>query len=450
MLLGECLAAALTRSATYRQVAQRFLDIAEREEDTTVLLFVLARNYSKLSEIDLSLVDTSVLVRIASQLDAKQSVSGEDKAVEGLLGRVLGKLRGTPAGDLLIRTFSKGGRSSRIAAIGGISLTYHRAADEPVFYLSELENIHEKWMTEEELHQAPPSPRMLGLLSDIDLWQHQDVGARVRLAKQEIEQDFPGIEFPYGYSWSNLQEGILPTNLFQAPFMGTVVKVTRANMVEQSGKVGVSTIACLTESRIVDALFRDCGALLIPEQDADSHQCGRLRGRSVPYAMLSAKTMASLSDEDVIAVDRPRLSLWRRLNNPDWPQRGERKPVRRPAPKPEPKLRTLQGANKLVQETVVPHLAAMAGHIDRPLRLNIVIKADGCEDSEWTIDFESGSMRVAEGTFNVNVILRADVDAWPELIQQKLTSDNTMNEVWGDMSYFPTLFDAWNAALGGD
>lgn len=451
MLLGECLAAALTRSAAYRQVAQRFLDIAEREADTTVLLFVLVRNYSKLSEIDPSFVDTSVLLRIASQLDAKQSVGGGEKAVEGLLGRVLGKLRGTPAGDLLIRTFSKGGRSSRIAAIGGISLTYHRAADEPVFYLSKLKNIHETCTTGEELYKAPPSPRMLALLFGIDLDQHEHVGARLRLARQEIEQDFPGIEFPYGYGWGNLHEGISVTNLFQAPFMGTVVKITRDNMVEQSRKVGVSTIACLTESRVVDALFRDCGALLILEQDANSHQCLRLRGRNVPYGMLSAEAMASLSDEDVIAVDRGSLSLWRRLNTPDWPQRGQRKLVRRPAPKPEPKLRTLQGANKLVQETIVPHLAVMARHIDRPLRLNIIIKADGCEDSEWTIDFESGSMRVVEGVvIPVNVILKADVDAWPEFIHQKLTSDNAMKEVWGDMSYFPTLFDAWNAALGRD
>ena len=42
MLLGECLAAALTRSAGYRPVAQRFLDITERSAGTSVLLFVLA------------------------------------------------------------------------------------------------------------------------------------------------------------------------------------------------------------------------------------------------------------------------------------------------------------------------------------------------------------------------------------------------------------------------
>jgi hypothetical protein len=142
MLLGECLAAALTRSAGYRQVAQRFLDLAEGRNDDSVLLFVLARSYSKLSEIDPLLVDTSVLIRMASQLDAKRALGSEEKAIETLLGRVLGKLRGTPGGDLLIKTLSKGGRSSRIAAIGGISLSYHRGA--PVFYLSErrLARVH--------------------------------------------------------------------------------------------------------------------------------------------------------------------------------------------------------------------------------------------------------------------------------------------------------------------
>jgi hypothetical protein len=187
--------------------------------------------------------------------------------------------------------------SQFVAAIGGISLSYHRGA--PVFYLSELERIHERRAAEQELVRDAPSKRMLALLFGVDLGQHEDVGAAQRLAKQDIEHDFPGTDFPYAHSWLGLRERIPITNLSRAPFMGTVVKATLGNMVELSTKVGVSKIACLTEPRIVDALFRDCGALLILEQDSDSHQCRRLRGRGVPYGMLSPKATAILSDGDV-------------------------------------------------------------------------------------------------------------------------------------------------------
>ena len=162
MLLGECLAAALVRSVGYRQVAQRLLDIAETQAEDPVLLFVVARAFSKLAEIDPQLVDTSVLLRLARQLDGKDVISNEQKSVETLLARVLGKLRGTPAGDLLIKTLIEAGRSSRIAGIIGISMTYHRGA--PVFYVSELKRAHEQRDAEEELHRDPPSRRMLALL----------------------------------------------------------------------------------------------------------------------------------------------------------------------------------------------------------------------------------------------------------------------------------------------
>ena len=87
--------------------------------------------------------------------------------------------------------------------------------------------------------------------------------------------------------------------------MGSVAKATLGNMIEVGGsKTNVSTVACLTEARIIEALFQNCGALLIPEQEADSHQCQRLRGRGVPFAMLSQEAMALLEDGDAIVVDQ--------------------------------------------------------------------------------------------------------------------------------------------------
>ena len=321
-----------------------------------------------------------------------------------------------------------------------------------MFYISELERTHEKRAEEEELHRDPPSKRMLALLFGMDLGQHDDVAAALRLAKQDIEQDFPGTEFPYAHSWLGLRGGVPIANLYHAPFLGTVIKVTRENMVDLSAKVAASTVACLTEPRIVDGLFRDCGALLIMEQDPDSHQCRRLRGRGVPYGMLDLEVIAALSDGDVIAVDGERLTLWSRSHTPDWPQQIKRHPKVRPKPKPEPKLRAIGGAKKLMQETIKPHLETMARHISAPLRLEIVIRSHGCEDSPWSVEFQPGSVTVVEGeASSVNVLLKVDIDVWPEFIKRKLSwEENMMRELWGDTSHFPTLLDAWNAALDKD
>jgi hypothetical protein len=301
---------------------------------------------------------------------------------------------------------------------------------------------------------------MLGLLFDIEAaealaaspdWQYGAVGARLRLAKQDIEQDFPGTDLPYGYFWFGLREGISIANLFHPPFGGTIVKATRKNMVEVGDKAGVSTVACLTEERIVDGLLRDCGALLILEQDTDSHQCRRLRSHNVPYGMLSPDAMAALSDGDVFAVDRGRGIHWSRSHAPDWPQPAKRKAERRPMPKPEPKLQPIPAVDDLMRKTVVPHFEAMVAHIDGPLRVDIIIQADGCKDSEWLAEFKPGSVTVREGVpSGVNVILSADVDAWPKFIQQKLSWNNMMKELTGDTHYFPTLIDAWNAVLDKD
>ncbi len=448
MLLGECLAAALAHSTGYRQVAQRFIDIADMQTGDPVLLFVVARVFSKLAEIDPRLVDTSVLLRLARQLETQNVISNEQKAIETLLGRVLGKLRGTPAGDLLIKTLIEAGRSSRIAAILGISLSYHRGG--PVFYISELERVHEQRDAEEELHKDPPSKRMLALLFASDLDQHQDVEAALRIAKQDIEQDFPGTDFPYGYSWFGLRPGIAVKGTHLAPFMGTVVKATLDNMIEVGGSENnMSTVVCLTEPRIIEALFQSCGALLIPEQDADSHQCQRLRGRSVPFAMLSEETMGLIENGDAIVIDQEEIRIWSRAYEPDWPTPKKRKRKHKKKAKPEPtKPCTIRGVKKLMREKIRPHIEAMAPYIDEPLRLGICIESEGHKPSWWLVVFESGLVRIKEEeAYAINVSLHIDFKECAALLEQKLSEENIMQQVYGDMSYYSVLLNAWNSAV---
>jgi hypothetical protein len=304
MLLGECLAGALARSPSYRQVARRFLDITRRS-NTLIPLFVVARSLSKLAEIDPRLVDTSVLMRALSDLDAIPRTN-EAHAVETLLGRVVGKLRDNPAGELLIKSLTGRGRASRATAAGAIGFSYQLSG--PVFYLSELETLHEARGEERVLPAGPPSRRLLGELFSLDHDEDESVRTAAQNARDEIRSAYPGTDFPYGLLWF-LQRETIEGVLQATPFIGTVVKATRENMIEVGERATVSTVACLTQSRIVDALFDGCGALLIETQDADSPQCRRLESRGMPFAMLSAEAMGRLADGDHVVVDEARMHV---------------------------------------------------------------------------------------------------------------------------------------------
>ena len=96
--------------------------------------------------------------------------------------------------------------------------------------------------------------------------QDDTVRQTAKNAKEDIKHNFPGIEFPYPLLWY-IRQNIEITNTHNAPFAGTVVKVTLRNMVDLFNKLDVSNVACLTEHRIVDALFDNCGALLILDQN---------------------------------------------------------------------------------------------------------------------------------------------------------------------------------------
>jgi hypothetical protein len=311
MLLGECLAAGLHRSAGFGQITQYLLEISEQQPGDAPFLFVVARAFSKLAEIDLTLVDMSVLLRITSQLDKRSSIGNEERTVEMLLGRVVGKMRDKPIGEMLIKTLSEGGRTSRIVAAAAIA--FISPLETPVFYLSELESLYQKKGGSQSLPSSSPSKRLLGELFALDLHQEQSVVAAVRQAKEDLQRAFPDIDFPYGLFWF-FRKGISVTNLHNAPFMGTIVKATVANMVKLAESLDAARVVCLTQPRIVDALLDRCGAMFILPQDPDSHLCRRLRQRGIPFGMLTQETMSELSDGDHVVVDQANVTVWNKTN----------------------------------------------------------------------------------------------------------------------------------------
>lgn len=307
MLLGECLAVAVHHHASYRQVAQRYLDLETADSEDPVLAFVVVRAASKLAEFDPALLDLGALLRVAAQLDARAPFNNKKATVAMLLGRVAAKLRGTDLGDLLIQTLSEGGPAARIAAIGAISIGEQQA--QPAFYLSELAARHAADTAPRSGALEPPSRKLQALLFGIDLDQPPIVRQQLGIAKDDLRRAFAIEDLPYGYSWFALRRKPPAEHPHRVPFMGTVVKATTVNMEELALQLDASQVVCLTEPRIVDALFDRAGSLLIPLQDESSPQCRRLTGRGVPFAMLNADRMAELKDGDHVEVDLERMRI---------------------------------------------------------------------------------------------------------------------------------------------
>ena len=66
--------------------------------------------------------------------------------------------------------------------------------------------------------------------------------------------------------------------------------------------LGPADIACLTEPRIVDALFDGVSGYLIAHEEADKPLGIRLQGRTARFATYGADEIRQLEDDAVIAL----------------------------------------------------------------------------------------------------------------------------------------------------
>ncbi len=310
MLLGECLGLSLLNSNTYRQVAQHFLSLADAADGNSMILFVIARAFSKLAETDIHQVDLSVLLRAISQLDTKTSLSNEEKALEGMFVRIAGKLRNLPLGELFIKTLSEGGTSSKVIAAGAIAIQYEKASS--VFYLSEMEKAIKASPQPVAQQNELASRKLLSLLFDLSVDEEFRVQRAVEMAKQDIRSTFPDVDFPYGFFWINRAKDESAYYIFNDPIIGSIEIATIKNMNETALKTSAGKVVCLSEERIVESLFDQCSAFLIPGQSKDSLLCKRLRSKNVPFAMIKPGLMSELNDGDQVMVSEKQITLWRK------------------------------------------------------------------------------------------------------------------------------------------
>lgn len=322
MVLGEFLAIAMLRDARYGRVLanyvtqdsssylqgptfntwrNRALRGATGPPSTTNLLFAVARAGSKLAEIDQSRIDLSTMGALLHQLDQRGIDSPGEHVVAGMISRVLGKLRNTPVADVLIRTLSEwGGNASCLAAAGAISGSFQD--DDLRYHTEELERLSAKARP-----ARPPSPSTARLLLDKSsrLWRRPGIDRDIQTSLTDLKRLIRSL----GSDWpaddvigSSLRPAPPPTKLVNGPLIGRVRRVTRANMESYADTLGPADIACLTEPRIVDALFDGVSGYLIAHEEADKPLGIRLQGRTARFATYGADEIRQLEDDAVIAL----------------------------------------------------------------------------------------------------------------------------------------------------
>lgn len=295
MHLSECLAVALSLSPGYRQTVYRLIDLQDEQAPDPAIWFAIVRAISKLAEIYPNRFDASLLLQMASRLDAGPA-TGPRKAIGMLIGSVVGKIRGRDLGELLIKTLSEMGNISRFAVT--VALTMKDIRADSVFYLSELQSAAASVAQQGPTAIAAPSSRLLSVLSLLEVGQERFLDRAVQAAKRDLEKAYGIRDFPYPHMWPEE-----PAYVHNAPFAGRVVKAKTSNMVELSGSVSVYDVVCLTEPRVVDALFDNAGALLTTEADTGSPQCRRMSGRNIPFAIIDRREMERMREGDHIVVD---------------------------------------------------------------------------------------------------------------------------------------------------
>jgi TIR domain len=322
MVLGEFLAIAMLHDSRYGRVMANYVTLdssshlqgptfntlrnralrgAQGPPSTTNLLFAVARAGSKLAEIDRSRIDLSTMGALLHQLDQRGIDSPGEQTVAGMIGRLLGKLRNTPVADVLIRTLAEwGGDASCLAAAGAISTRFHDA--DLRYHTEELAKL-----SAEAQPARPPSPSTARLLLDKSsrLWLRPGIDRQIQnslIDLQDLIRSF-GSDWPAGDAiGSSLRLAPQPTNLVNGPLIGRVRLVTRANMESYADTLGPADIACLTEPRIVDALFDGVSGYLIAHDEVDKPLGIRLQRRSARFATYGADEIRQLEDDAVIAL----------------------------------------------------------------------------------------------------------------------------------------------------
>lgn len=320
LLLGDALAEATLRHPAYAQVAADLVRSEARDEShpsfatwrnralagrlsapsRTHRLFCVARAARHLAALAPERVDLSTLAAVLQRLDCREATHGPSRATAVMIGRVLATRRNhTSVGVLLHAAARWGGWASRSAVAAALSCPFDEF-DPHVFCSTAVQKRYADVGAGVRLD--PPAPRVARLLMDPALapWLGEGIENAVTNARADYRRAYGAFEAPDA-RWEALRVAPMPESLNAGPLIGTVRRITRADMEARARALNAAEIACLTEPRIVDALFDRVGGFVIDSAQSDGALGARLRARGVRFAAVPAAVMSGLGEGLAVA-----------------------------------------------------------------------------------------------------------------------------------------------------
>jgi hypothetical protein len=217
-------------------------------------------------------------------------------------------------GVLLHAAARWGGWASRSAVAAALSCTFDEF-DPHVFCSTAMQKRYAD--VGAGVHLDPPAPRVARLLMDSALAPLLGGGIEntVTNAQADYRRAYGAFE-ALDARWEALRVAPMPESLNAGPLIGTVRRITRADMEARASALNAAEIACLTEPRIVDALFDRVGGFVIDSAQSDGALGARLRARGVRFAAVPAAVMSGL-DEGLAVACWPRQRLSRDRFRPE-------------------------------------------------------------------------------------------------------------------------------------
>jgi Effector-associated domain 11 len=292
LTVSEMLAGLVVQSNQYNWLLAKAMQSTRWNE-------VLAgiRAYSKLAEIEESMVDISELIKIALKLDAKPILSQEEGTASGHLTRAIGKINRSMGGQSVIQLLSSKGVVAKEIAIQSILFDF--AENGPIFLTDILTELPQRPVV-----STPPSQEQIQILQQLSQVQQAQIQQAANSALTQLNQKWNlGIvaqDTPI-ISKTLRQEEVNFTR--RGPFSGFLVRANPDNQYELSKTLPQSAVVLIETKNTLEFLFHHASGIIIDDGASLSHRCVRLMSSGVPFCSIDYSKLADLANGSFISVN---------------------------------------------------------------------------------------------------------------------------------------------------
>jgi hypothetical protein len=298
LIITECLASLYSENPKYNMVIQNWLNKGVMGKRAAI------RTFSKISEIDFNIVNTSCLLRCCIELDRKEYLTKDEEILKIHLARTIGKIRNTEKGHLLIKTLIQQGYVSKWIAAAVISVSFEKSP--PIFNISVMKDKSKLL----NINQ-PPIEELLKYLvllkkdSDYRICEFADQ------CENELLANYPQLGSIYhSFNKKNINYKKQQNNKIYihhaegTPFSGKLLKVSKNNFSGIQDLHKADLVICLLDDFALENLysFYEASGILMWVGGILSHPCINLRERKTPFAMIDTFKVQQIPDNTYVVI----------------------------------------------------------------------------------------------------------------------------------------------------